>query len=692
MGAVFSAQMAASPDGATTFHQQVEPLLKEFCYDCHGDGAEKGNVAFDQFQSDAAVLENHDLWLKVLKNLRAGLMPPSRKPQPAPEQKQAIVAWIKTAVFQIDPQNLDPGRVTVRRLNRVEYRNTIRDLMGVDFDTEKEFPPDDAGFGFDDIGDLLTLPPMLLEKYFAAAASIVAKAVQPKNYARFFPRMTPDTVEDRRAYAREILERFARRAYRRPVDPETIERLVALAESTYSQPGATFEAGISQAMTAVLASPRFLFREEGIETLVGGPRSWFIDEYALASRLSYFLWSSMPDDELFRLANQHQLRKHLGEEVKRMLADAKSEAFVRNFVGQWLQVRDINSIDIDARQVLAREANSDPGLAQRRQRFRKLRDKDEATLTADEKKELEGLRSSLFRQFNRSPRAQLDGKLRRAMQLESEKTFAYVLHEDRSLLELLDSDYTFLNERLAAHYGLTNLDVKGEAMRLVKLPPDDPRGGVLTEGSVLVVTSNPTCTSPVKRGKFILENLLGSPPAPPPPDIPPLEAAAKATPGRTPTLREMLALHREQTLCSSCHNRMDPLGLALENFNALGMWRDQEHSQPIDATGQLLSGERFNDIRELKKILVKNHPVESYRTLTEKLLIYALGRGLEYYDVGTLDEIVGDLEASQGRPSVLLNGIIESAPFQKTRARPPAASPAGIAEPVAGEATTRTPL
>jgi hypothetical protein len=258
------------------------------------------------------------------------------------------------------------------------------------------------------------------------------------------------------------------------------------------------------------------------------------------------------------------------------------------------------------------------------------------------------------------------------MRLETEKTFEYILRENRSLIELLDSDYTFLNERLARHYGLTNLNLMGDDMILVKLPSDSPRGGVITHGSVLAVTSNPTRTSPVKRGLFILDNLLGTPPPPPPPDIPPLEDAAKAMKEKKLSLRETLALHREQPLCSSCHNRMDPLGLALDNFNAMGMWRTQERGQPIDATGRLLSGESFTNVVELKKILARNHATEFYRTITEKLLTYALGRGLEYNDVATVDAIVERLEKSGGRPAELLAGIIESAPFQKTRAFDPA--------------------
>ena len=415
-----------------------------------------------------------------------------------------------------------------------------------------------------------------------------------------------------------------------------------------------------------------------------------MDEFALASRLSYFYWSSMPDDELLRLAGEKMLRTNLAAQTKRLLADRKSEAFVRNFVGQWLQTRDIESVQIDARQVLGREAAADPDQDRRRTRFRELREKDEATLTPAEKKEIEEIRGTFGRRFGRGgPRAELTGDLRRAMRQETEKSFDYIIREDRSLLELLDSDYTFLNERLARHYGLTNLNLSGDEMVLVKLPADSPRGGVITHGSVLAVTSNPTRTSPVKRGLFILDNLLGTPPPPPPPDIPPLEDAAKAMKEKTLTLRETLALHREQPLCSSCHNRMDPLGLALENFNAMGMWRDQERGQPVDVTGKLLSGESFTNIKELKKILARNHATEFYHTITEKLLTYALGRGLEYYDVATVDAIVERLEKSGGRPSALLSGIIESAPFQKTRAFDPTENAKPTA-PAAQRADART--
>jgi hypothetical protein len=355
-----------------------------------------------------------------------------------------------------------------------------------------------------------------------------------------------------------------------------------------------------------------------------------------------------------------------------MLSHDNARALVENFVGQWLQVRDVEGIDINARAVLARDAGEERELERRRRQFREERDREgrrNEPLTPAQRAEREKERERR-RQFFR-PRFELDRDLRRAMRQETEMAFRRVLKEDRSVLELLDSRYTYLNEKLANHYGLTNLakPILGPDMRLVDLPEDHPRGGILTHGTVLVVTSNPTRTSPVKRGLFLLENILGLPPPPPPANIPQLEESEKVFRGRTnePTLREVLAVHREQPLCSSCHNRMDPLGLALENFNALGMWREKERGQPIDSAGRLITGEPFQNIRDLKRVLTTSHRTDFYRCLSEKLLVYALGRGLEHYDVETVDRIVDRLERENGRFSVLLAGVIDSAPFQKRR-------------------------
>jgi len=370
----------------------------------------------------------------------------------------------------------------------------------------------------------------------------------------------------------------------------------------------------------------------------------FIDEYSLASRLSYFLWSTMPDDQLFQLAERSALRKNLTTQVKQMLNDPRSEAFMQNFTGQWLQARDMDTIDINARAVLAKDDSAGP----------------------TETNQVAGGGRRFGFGF-RAPKFELDRETRQAMRRETEMFFASVVREDRSVTDLIDSDYTFLNEKLARHYGLTNLNVTGSEMRRVALPKDHPRGGVLTQGTVLTVTSNPTRTSPVKRGLFVLDNILGTPAPPPPGDVPLLEEAEKEFKDREPTLREVLELHRSKPLCSACHSRMDPLGLALESFNALGLWREKERGQPIDPAGKLITGETFTGIRELKRILANDHRTDFYRCLTEKLLTYALGRGLEYYDVEAVDQIIERLERADGRFSALLAGVIESAPFQKRR-------------------------
>jgi hypothetical protein len=370
-----------------------------------------------------------------------------------------------------------------------------------------------------------------------------------------------------------------------------------------------------------------------------------------------------------------------------MLADPRSAEFVRHFVGQWLQARDIESVIINASAVIARDQPKDPEAERRRARFRELIRKSPEALTEAEKKELQEARGSFTRSFRRFREFELTGDLRQAMRRETEMLFEHVVRGDRSLLELLDGDYTFLNDRLANYYGIEG--VKGDQMRRVELPPGSPRGGVLTQGTVLAVTSNPDRTSPVKRGLFILDNILGSPPAPPPPNIPSLEEAGKTVAGRTPTLRESMVLHRSQASCASCHARMDPLGLSLENFNALGRWRDKERTDPIDASGKLITGESFGDVRELKRILATKRSRDFYRCLSEKMLTYALGRGLEAYDVEAVDTIVGRIEEGQGRASALIAAIIESAPFQKRR-RSAQAETAGLSDRGAGRASDPT--
>jgi hypothetical protein len=799
LSAVLVSELALAstePSSITAYRKSIVPMLEDHCYECHGDGYDKGKVAFDRLETNDAILDRN-LWMRVLVNTRAGLMPADQKPRlPAAEQRK-LEDWIKYDVFGIDPKNPDPGRVTVRRLNRIEYRNTIRDLVDVDFKAEEEFPADDTGFGFDNIGDVLTMSPMLMEKYVAAAQVIVndgvpvepreparqvvwgntftgEKAVlkksrlrlsfadsgnasqkiridkagtykvtfdvdvrgdfvfnagrarvvlkidgqealaqefgyynektltfdsthkwQPgehrftvevtptaagtqkvkptdlilnkvtaegplekdlwvetKNYSRFFPKPIPKGRAERRAYAREILGNFASVAYRRPITDDTADRLALLAEYTYTQKGKSFEAGVQHALAAVLASPRFLFRLE--EPVDSAGKYALVDEYSLASRLSYFLWSTMPDRQLTELAARGELRKNLGAQVTRMLADPKAKALPVNFTGQWLEARDIDGISANAREIIIRDLGEEDSLKQLRKAFQ----------TGDF-----AAAKDLAQKIDDAVKSrgdwELDGDLRSAMRRETSMYFEHVMQDDRPVTELITSDYAFVNDKLAQLYGIPN--VEGPELRLVKLPAGSPRGGVLTQASTLIVTSNPDRTSPVKRGLFVLANFLGTPPPPPPANVPALEASEKHVDGHDPTLRESLAVHRENPACSSCHNRMDPIGLAFENFNALGQWRDTERRQPILAPGKLITGETFNSVSELKQILATGHRRDFYRTLTDKLMTYALGRGTEYYDVETIDGIVRSMEKDDGRFSTLLMGVIESTPFQKMR-------------------------
>jgi hypothetical protein len=323
-------------------------------------------------------------------------------------------------------------------------------------------------------------------------------------------------------------------------------------------------------------------------------------------------------------------------------------------------------VQVNAFAIFLRE-HPDPEIEEAQETFRRLIPIPEEKRTPEEKAAFIKARTKFF-SMSRAPKPSLTYSLRVAMQSETELTFAHVLKEDRSLLELIESDYTFLNEELATHYGIPG--VTGAEMRKVQLAPDSPRGGVLTQGTVLAVTSNPTRTSPVKRGVFILNSILGTPAAAPPPNIPALEDVAPKDKLKDMSLRDTLALHAKEPLCRSCHNRMDPLGLALENFNAMGQWRDQELNKPFDTGGKLITGEKFANIRELKHILVTQHRHDYYHCLSEKLLTYALGRGLDYNDTETVDRLVAQLDAAGGRPSALLRGIVESVPFQQRRLAP----------------------
>ena len=672
------------------FHAKVEPLLVKYCFDCHDDDLAEGDVNLARFMNPEQILAERRQWEGVLRNIELHIMPPLKKPQPTTEERELMATWIDDLLYNVDPENPDPGRVTLRRLNRSEYNNTIRDLLMVDYSPADDFPVDDTGYGFDNNGDVLTLSSLLMEKYLAAAEQVVAKIFEEptdesaqdvleldtfrsptarvredaiifstngeaiKRYT--FPRrgqyvlrieawaqqagdekakmsvLSPDgkqkvvtvvgraedpsrfefpftmtkekgslavefindfwdpehknrnlrdrnlivtkvaidlppdkkknlknpakehlysllpngKVTDERQAAYTIIKSIGSRAYRRPITPGEISQLMEL----YYMPrrdGGDFEDGLRMALTAMLVTPHFLFRGSTHPDPDNPESVQLISEHALASRMSYFLWSSMPDDELLALAEKGELRNNLDQQIMRMLKDPKSSALTDNFAGQWLQFRDMDLITPDP---------------------------------------------ETFPTFS--------DQLRRAMKEETRMYVEHIVRNDRSILELLHSDYSFMNEPLARHYGMKNVD--GMEMRMVR-PIANNRGGVLRQASVLAITSNPDRTSPVKRGKWVLENILGTPPPPAPDDVPALETNEQIKEGMS--FREQLELHATDPVCASCHQIMDPIGLAFEHYDAVGRWRSDDHGAEIEPGGKLNTGETFDGADSLIGILAE---------------------------------------------------------------------------------------
>jgi hypothetical protein len=605
---------AAKDSAKVTFDKDIKPFLKKYCNHCHGGKRPRADLDLAKYTDEREALKQREVWQKVTQMLQAGEMPPPERLKPSQAEVEKIVDWIDHQVNKLDcTQKVDPGRVTLRRLNRAEYNNTIRDLIGLDLKPADEFPDDDVGHGFDNIGDVLTLSPLLLEKYLKASEKVALAAFNdPQSRAKILIRM-PKDKDDQLEAARAILKNFARRAYRRPVRDFEVERLVQRFVVLAEKKGDSFEKGIQLAVQAMLVSPHFLFRVERDQPIPRGQAGHLITEFELANRLSYFLWSTMPDEELFRLAEQKQLRQgdNLEKQVRRMMQDASAQALVENFAGQWLALRNL------------RRMTPDP---------------------------------DVFPTF--------DDALRLAMIKETELFFAAVMKEDRPIGDFLDADYTFVNERLAKHYGISG--VEGKEFRKVALTNGE-RGGLLGQGSILTLTSNPTRTSPVNRGKWIMENILGTPPPPPPPDVPMLEEGKQAA--LTGSLRKRMEMHRQNALCASCHAKMDPLGFGLENFDGIGAWRDKDGQFPIDATGTLPSGQSFNGPRELRRLLKSTKAGDFRRLLVEKMLIYSLGRGLEYYDRCAVDKICQTMEQQQNRFSTMIVAIVRSDPFQMRRGK-----------------------
>jgi hypothetical protein len=767
--ALIAAQNPASPQRA---------ILNRYCVTCHNDRLRTAELSLETLDVND-VATHASTWEKVAHKLRTREMPPAGVPRPDAATYDSLADYFETELDRAAEASPNPGSSAVHRMNRAEYTNAIRDLLALDIDGRTMLPPDDSGYGFDNIGDVLSMSPMLLERYLSAAARISRLAVgdlslkpgsvsfdlphammqdermsdempfgsrggmairhhfpldaeyiiqvklqrnrggniigiarptqvdirldgarlklftvggagdKPKSensglasyestadkhlevrfpakagtrevtvsfvkdtlkaegvldraYDRaFFEGLGSVTIlgpyngnsvgdtasrqkiflchparqSEEDACARRILSTLARQAFRRPVTDEEAAALMLPYLETKKPSG--FETGIRMALQRILVSPKFLFRVERDPAGIAPGTAYRVSDLELASRLSFFLWSSIPDDELLALAELGQLKDPavIEKQVRRMIADPRSKTLITNFVGQWLYLRNIERVLPDP------EAFPD-----------------------------------------------FDENLRGAFLKETELFFESMLREDRSVVDLLQADYSFLNERLAQHYGVPN--VYGNDFRRVSLP-DEARRGLLGLGSVLTVTSYANRTSPTLRGKWVLENLLGSPPPPPPPNVPSLKEDKN---GGVQTMRERLEQHRASPACASCHARMDPLGLALENFDGLGRWRattatpSNPVGYPIDASGVLPDGTKFNGAAGLRQVILKKKD-QFVAAFTERLLTYALGRGIEYYDAPAIRRITREAAASDYRWSAMITSIVKSMPFQMSRSR-----------------------
>ncbi len=781
--ALVAAQTAPPAVGRVAF-------VAKYCVSCHGRTRPAAGVAFDRLDA-ASVAGHEELWEKAVLKVRAGDMPPAGAPAPDRAARTAWVASLESSLDQMAASHPNPGRRVAHRLNRTEYANAVRDLLGVEVDSRDLLPADDSGYGFDNIADVLSVSPALLDRYMSAAGKISRVAVgdptlrtvikvysanreliqndrmsedlpfgtrgglavrhyfpvdgeyliklrlmrtandsiiganrpntlelrldrtrlrtftvggdgpisawaavaNPSLYEQtaddglevrlrmkagahvvgsafltgtgapegpMEPRLStstyawamhreaeaslgsieirgplpsdltpqpfahgsnpkvfvcrPEAASAEDACARQILSSLARHAFRRPATEDDVRTLLGFYKTGRAK--GRFEAGIELAVRAILVDPDFLFRvERNAPPNMALGTLYRIDDLDLASRLSFFLWSSIPDDVLLDLAVANRLHEApvLDKQIRRMLADERSRAMVTNFAGQWLYVRNIQSVAPDP----------------------------------------DG-----FPEF--------DENLREAFRQETQLFIESQLRGDRGVAELLTAKYTFLNQRLARHYGIPG--IYGSTFRRVELS-DPNRMGLLGQGSVLTVTSYAHRTAPTLRGKWIMQNLLGAPPPPPPPDVPALEATS--VPGRTLTVREQLGEHRKNLVCASCHARMDQFGFALENFDAIGRWRTVDQSQTnIDASAALPDGSTFQGVSGLRDYLLRD-PKQFAGALTERLMTYALGRGVDYYDQPALRRILHDAEASDYRWSALILGIAKSTPFQMRRSEQP---------------------
>jgi len=616
----------ATASVARTEFRAIAPLLRKYCTGCHGGTEPENGLSLefaDGHEVEQRLLKDYRVFKHMAERIRSGKMPPKKKAQPSDAERNALLTWIDRELVAVLGARPFGQVARVRRLTRVEYANTVRDLFYFDDFKADDLPPDDIGYGFDDIADLLTVSPGHLEQYLQTAERAIAQldktakvstnwAAKDGTYSEpndgvFLPiRDVELRFNNNQVRVRMVLEKFLPRAYRRPVAPEEIDRLMEFARLSLAQEGESFIRPKSTyaPLRAALTSPYFLYRIEQDPS----QRIAAINEFELASRLSYFLWSSMPDDELFNLAQTNQLRAHQEEQVRRMLKDRKARALTENFAEQWLHLGGL------------KKAAPDP---------------------------------KLFPEF--------DEKLRQDMREETRRFVARIIAEDRSIMEFLNADYTFLNGRLAKHYGVAG--VSGDEFRLVQLDKKQ-RGGLLTHGSILTLSSPPTRTSPVKRGVWVIETLFNDPPSPPPAEVPPFEESAALT----GSVRQVLEKHRKNAQCAGCHSKIDPYGLALENYNAIGVWRMKESGHDLDSSGTLPDGSAFKNVEEFRALL-NSRQAQFRKALVEKLLIYAQGRGLEFADERAVAEICATAEHRGDRFSGVVLAIVESDLFQKRQAK-----------------------
>ena len=615
---------AARPDRSPSFEKDVRPIVVANCVSCHNADKKKGDLDLSQFETADKAKANEEAWQDVADRLRDGDMPPKKaKQRPTPEETRTILAWIDS---HLEPAKLDCEKLArdaaahrtepmSRRLTRAEYNNTIRDLFGVDFHVADLLPSDGAGGeGFDTDGDALFISTLSIEKYLQAADRVTAALLPERDTLLSFDLRTakehllvaqPGPNLSARDAAKQILYKFTRRAFRRPVTDDEVSKYLALFDRAQAAKR-SYNASLQLAVKGVLISPNFLFLVEpsSDEKPAAKPT-----DFPLASRLSYFLWSSMPDDELFSLAEQGKLHEPdvLRQQARRMIKDPKSIALAENFATQWLGIANFG-------ETKRPDATKFPEFTE--------------SLVEDERREVILFVDSIFR-------------------------------EDHSLLDLIDARYTFANHRLAELYGLP--PIKGAEMRRIDLT-DRNRGGVTTMAAILTTTSLPLRTSPVLRGKWVLEQLLGERIPPPPPAVPQLPADDHKANGLT--FRQQLERHRVDPECAACHARMDPIGFGLENFDAVGHWRTTISDAPVDAKGLLPDGTRFDGPQQLRDVLLRKKP-EFLQNFSRKLLGYALGRGLNRYDQCVVNDQVKALQANGDKPSAVLETIVLSAPFRQ---------------------------